>query len=84
MLVAILCENQNTMKNLKKYVAITLVTLMVGLLTISVTNTPHGKRVYRGYERPVLVEDWMTRPFSDSVDEPLEVEEWMTRPFITN
>ena len=72
------------MKNLKKYAAITFVTLMVGLLTISVTNTPHSKSHYSGFERSIQIEEWMTRPFSDSVDESLEVEEWMTRPFITN
>ena len=83
MYIAILCENQNTMKNLKKYIAITLVTLLVGLLTISVTNTPHSKS-HRVYERPVFVEEWMTKPFSDSVDEPLELVEFMTKPFIAN
>ena len=70
------------MKNLKKYAAITFVTLMVGLLTISVTNTPHNN--YRGFERPVRVEKWMTQPFTDFYEEPLEVEDWMTKPFITN
>ena len=70
------------MKNFRKYLAITFITLVVALLTISVT-TPHD-REYRGYESPVLVEEWMTMPFSDSVDEPLEVEDWMTRPFNVN
>lgn len=70
------------MKNFRKYLAITIITLVVGALTISVTNT-HSKE-YRGFERPVFVEEWMTMPFSDSVDEPLEVEEWMTRPFNSN
>jgi len=70
------------MKNFKKYLAVTLTTLLIAFLTLSVT-TSHGKR-YRGYERPVLVEEWMTTPFTDSVEEPLEVEDWMTRPFNIN
>jgi len=67
----------NTMKNIRKYLAITLVTIAIAVLTISVRNAPHDN----AYEQPVLVEEWMTMPFIDSIDEPLEVEEWMTRPF---
>ena len=70
------------MKNFKKYLVITLTTLLIGLLTISVTN-PNNKE-YRGYERPVRVEKWMTTPFTDVVEEPLKVEEWMTKPFNAN
>ena len=70
------------MKNFRKYLVITITTLLIAFLTISVT-TPINIE-YRVYERPVLVEDWMTTPFIDSVEEPLKVEDWMTKPFNLN
>ncbi len=35
-------------------------------------------------EGRIDVEEWMTKPFADSIEEPLEVEEWMTSPFVIN
>ena len=77
--IAIPCENKRIMKNLRKNFSITLL-LLIGFVTISVTNAPHNKR-YRGIERSIKIERWMTVPFTDFYEEPLEVEDWMTKPF---
>jgi len=78
----IFSENK-IMKNFRKYIPITFTTLAVAFLMFGMTY-PHGKEYYREYEHPVFVEEWMTKPFTDSIDEPLEVEDWMTRPFNIN
>ena len=35
-------------------------------------------------EEELIVEDWMTHTFVDSVEEPLELEDWMCEPFKIN
>ena len=83
MFVVILWENMVIMKNLKKYAVITVITLILGFLTISVSHTPNRKSHSSGLDRPIRIEKWMTVPFMDSIEEPLEVEDWMTKPFNT-
>jgi len=59
-----------------------LLIVLVAFVTISFTAMT-GSRHQRSIDSPVMLEEWMTEPFTDSIDEPLLVEDWMTKPFIT-
>lgn len=66
------------MRNFKKYFILTIATIVVLLLNVSVTSIPSD----RVREKPVMVEEWMTKPFVENfIEEPLEVEDWMLKPF---
>ena len=66
------------MKNLKRYLIITVTAIAVMILTLGAVGDFH-----RPLDRPVEIEEWMTHPFMDSIDEQLVIEDWMTKPFIT-
>lgn len=66
------------MKNLKRYLIITITAIAIMILTLGTVTDFH-----RPYERPIEIQEWMTQPFFDSLDEPLVIEDWMTKPFIT-
>ena len=59
-----------------------LLIVLAAFITVSF-GTMTGNRHHRLIDSPVMIEDWMTKPFNDSVEEPLVVEDWMTKPFIT-
>jgi hypothetical protein len=65
---------------IKRILLITLITAGSMILFVSA----HSVRKHRLYEQPIPVEDWMTQPFTSSIEEPLEVEDWMTKPFTLN
>jgi len=47
-------------------------------------GSAHSPRKDYSFETPIQVEQWMTKPFTDFVEEPLEIEDWMTKPFTIN
>ena len=53
--------------------------ILGGLLFLG--NTAPEIKNHRIYEPRIEVEEWMTEPFVDSMEEPLEVEDWMCEPF---
>jgi len=60
-----------------------LIILAIAFISVSLAN-PYGRKHNRStMDQPVMVEEWMTHPFSTSIEEPLEVEDWMTKPFVT-
>ena len=54
---------------------------LITILSISAFNPYKGKRYHHQVERPIMVEKWMTEPFTSTVEEPLELEDWMCEPF---
>jgi len=69
---------------MKKRILIVALISLVGLLFLGTTNTNTHKRSHMVYEEALVVEDWMTKPFVETIEEPLEVEEWMCKPFQIN
>lgn len=66
---------------MKRKILIIAALLIMSFISISVTSTSEHRPVK---EDRVVVENWMTTPFSDFVEETIEVEEWMTKPFVIN
>ena len=60
-----------------KHLGIILTTIGCMLLFASA----HSPRKDHSFETPIQVEQWMTKPFSDFVEEPIMLEDWMTKPF---
>ena len=58
-----------------------LLIVLVAFITVSFTAMT-GSRHHR-IEKRIEIEQWMTKPFLDTIEEPLMVEDWMTKPFIT-
>ena len=59
-----------------------LLIVLAAFLTVSF-SVMRGGRHHRSIDSPVMIEEWMTQPFLDTIEETLVVEDWMTRPFIT-
>jgi len=75
-----LCNISCKIDMMKKLIILLIV--LAALITVSF-STMRGDRHHSSMDRPVMIEEWMTKPFNDSFDEPLMVEDWMTKPFIT-
>jgi len=69
------CANQTAMKKL----TLLIIGFTLILLTTGITTVPSNHL----YEESIEVENWMTKPFIDTVEEELNVEDWMTKPFNT-
>jgi len=67
---------------MKKRILILAIILM-GFISISITSPVRNHRVDL-QEENLIVEEWMTHPFTNFIEEPLEIEEWMTKPFLSN
>ena len=67
----------------KNSILIIFAILLMGFISISVSNP--GSEDYRNSrEETIMMESWMTQPFTNFIEEPLELEDWMTKPFIIN
>ena len=66
------------MKKIRLIIAIVLIAIL-GMAATFTSDRNH----HRNYEQHIEVEEWMTKPFDNVIEEPLFVETWMTKPFLT-
>lgn len=64
---------------MKKRILILMLLVFSSVLFLSTVNIKEAS-----YEAELEVEEWMTEPFVESMEDPLVLEDWMTKPFKIN